>query len=136
MNTSKLADISEIVSSIAIVVTLVYLTIQVQQNTLALRDQADVAVYSLATSSILLLAESTEIADLVMRAETVTWEEFTKVEKVRLSSYWTSVINTAELQFRLYKRKNAPLENIVFPEYLLSIFIIYLINILLLILSY
>ena len=36
MNTSKLADISEIVSSIAIVATLIYLTIQVQQNTEAL----------------------------------------------------------------------------------------------------
>ena len=33
MNTSKLANISEIVSSIAIAVTLVFLTIQVNQNT-------------------------------------------------------------------------------------------------------
>ena len=37
MNTSKLADISEILSSLAILATLVYLTIQVQQNTEALQ---------------------------------------------------------------------------------------------------
>ncbi|MBT5032380.1 MAG: hypothetical protein HOM55_08820 [Proteobacteria bacterium] len=40
MNTSKLADISEIVSSIAIVVTLVFLTVQMQQNTRAIEASA------------------------------------------------------------------------------------------------
>ncbi len=39
MNTSKLADIAEITSSIAILVTLVFLVVQMQQNTTAL--QAD-----------------------------------------------------------------------------------------------
>jgi hypothetical protein len=36
MNTSRLADFSEIVSSIAIVITLIFLTIQMQQNTRAI----------------------------------------------------------------------------------------------------
>ena len=36
MNTSRLADISEIVSSIAILITLIFLTIQMQQNTQAI----------------------------------------------------------------------------------------------------
>jgi len=37
MNTSKLADIAEITSSIAILVTLVFLVVQMQQNTLAIQ---------------------------------------------------------------------------------------------------
>jgi hypothetical protein len=36
MNTSKLADFSEIISSIAIVITLIFLTIQMKQNTQAI----------------------------------------------------------------------------------------------------
>jgi len=37
MDRSKLADLSEIVSSVAIVVTLIYLTVEVRQNTDAVR---------------------------------------------------------------------------------------------------
>ena len=40
MNTSKLADIAEITSSIAILVTLVFLVIQMQQNTDAIEAQS------------------------------------------------------------------------------------------------
>lgn len=36
MNTSKIADISEIVSSVAIVITLVFLALEMQQNTRAI----------------------------------------------------------------------------------------------------
>jgi len=38
MNTSKLADIAEITSSIAILVTLVFLVVQMQQNTAAVQS--------------------------------------------------------------------------------------------------
>jgi hypothetical protein len=120
MNTSKLADISEIVSSIAILATLIYLTIQVQQNTLASRDEADVAIYSMASSAQLFVAESKEIADLMVRSETTSWEDFSKVEKVRIEGFWGTTLNILELQFRLYKRKGDRLENIVFPEHILG----------------
>jgi len=40
MNTSRLADISEIMSSIAIVITLIFLTVQMHQNTRAIEATA------------------------------------------------------------------------------------------------
>jgi len=40
MDRSKLADLSEIVSSIAIVITLIFLTVEVRQNTNALHAQS------------------------------------------------------------------------------------------------
>ena len=40
MNTSKLADMSEIVSSIAILITIVFLMLQMQQNTKAIEASA------------------------------------------------------------------------------------------------
>ena len=39
MNRSKISDYSEIVSSIAIVATLIYLTVEIGQNTTAMRTQ-------------------------------------------------------------------------------------------------
>jgi hypothetical protein len=46
MNTSKLADIAEITSSIAILVTLIFLVVQMQQNTQAINSGALQAMFS------------------------------------------------------------------------------------------
>jgi hypothetical protein len=46
MNTSKLADIAEITSSIAILMTLVFLVVQMQQNTEAVQSNSRQAILS------------------------------------------------------------------------------------------
>ena len=45
MNITKVAAWSEIVSSVAVLATLVYLAVQVQQNTTALRAQTHQAMF-------------------------------------------------------------------------------------------
>ena len=46
MNTSKVADIAEIVSSIAILITLIFLVIQMQQNTAAIQGNTRTATFT------------------------------------------------------------------------------------------
>ena len=62
MNRSKLADLSEIISSVAIVVTLIYLTVEVRQNTNALHAQSRESV---------LVAGHTELFTLIDRKSVV-----------------------------------------------------------------
>ena len=75
MNTSKLADMSEIVSSIAIIVTLIYLTVEVQQNTDALHAQSRQSVLSSAQTDIVVMLEYPGIVKSIVKTEPLTPDE-------------------------------------------------------------
>ncbi len=100
-------------------VGLIFLIIEVKQNTVAIENQIDVAVYTDAPIS--LLVENADLAELHVRSETEAWESFSPVEQERLGNLWALSIDSAELQFRLRRRGDEPLtaDNIVFPERLL-----------------
>ena len=58
-----------------------------------------------------------ELAEILSRAETKQWAEFSKTDQNRLQGLWLSWIDNAELQFRLLSRKGEAVANIYFPEH-------------------
>ena len=107
-----------ILTNVGVLVGLGLLIYEINQNTHALSNETDVAIYSIASNVSLLQAESAEIAELMARSTTAEWDDFNTVEKVRLGGYWGTILDMAELQFRLYSRKGDAVDNILFPEYL------------------
>ncbi len=75
MDRSKLADLSEIVSSIAIVVTLVYLTVEIRQNTNALYAESRQSVLTAAQTELFALVENPNLIVSVAKDDPLTEEE-------------------------------------------------------------
>ena len=72
MNTSKLADIAEITSSIAILVTLVFLVVQMQQNTDAILSQTRQAMLASQQNELTARVEHPEIITSMVKTEALT----------------------------------------------------------------
>ena len=113
MNTSKLADIAEITSSIAILVTLVFLVVQMQQNTDALQANARSAT---------LVADMSHIHAGVNNPNlnlSMTKPELTDLEKSQLNDFLISFFRMREHDWIQYK--NGALDEVTWESYLNSI---------------
>lgn len=109
MNTSKLADISEIVSSIAIVATLIYLTIQLQQNTEALHaGQRQIT----AATDIQYLYKEVDNPNLVFAR---TKSDLTDEEKIQVYSMLAIYLRMRELDWVQYQ--NGALDKSIWTTY-------------------
>jgi hypothetical protein len=97
-NYSKLADWSEIVSSVAIVATLVYLAVEITQNTKALQAQTSQAVLESAQTELHLLMENPDLA-LALGND----EPLTELQHVRLDSFLTAFLRSREFAWLLYE---------------------------------
>lgn len=97
MNLTRLSAIAEITSSIAVLVTLVYLTIQIQQNTQVLEANSRQAALENATAQLDLAVNVPEIW-----LSTVN-PNLTEAEKVRLSAYLFAVVERGRTNWRQYR---------------------------------
>ena len=75
MNWTKISAISEIVSSLAILATLIYLSVQVQQNTVALNAETRYSLYELQIGLLDHLVEKPQIQTLWTKEAPLTDEE-------------------------------------------------------------
>ena len=100
MNRSKLADLSEIVSSIAIVVTLVYLVIEINQNTDAIRTQTAQSILQAGQTELAMMIENPEIAINIAGTKPLTVEQ-----SVTLDTYFASHIRNREFAWLQYKNE-------------------------------
>lgn len=89
-------------TNLGVIAGLVFPIIEIRQNTAALENQIDVAVF--ADAPIRLLAELPDLAELHVRSESEAWESFSPGEQERLGALWALSIDSAELQFRLRQR--------------------------------
>ena len=80
MNRSKIADISEIVSSIAVVVTLIYLTVEIGQNTAAIRTQTAQSILDAGQSELTAFMEHPELALGIQMSGPLTPEQNVKLD--------------------------------------------------------
>ena len=122
-NPQKLSTLNGYVllfTNIGVLAGLILLTIEVRQNTVALKNETDVAIYNLQAEADLLLAESDEILDAVARAATTNWEDLSARERLRLGAFWGMRVTSAALEFKLYRRDGAPPGSLVFPFQLSS----------------
>ena len=98
MRVEKIAAVAEIVSSVAIVVTLAYLAIQTQQNTLAI--QASVRQDMLESDRALLFLQVENPSITIARATDI---DLTDEDVVQLASYLTAVVRVRENQWLQYQ---------------------------------
>ena len=98
MDRSKLADLSEIVSSIAILITLIYLTVEIRQNTSALNAQSRQAVLEAAQTELFMLMENPDVT-LSMTKDGPLSER----EQIRLDNFYTAAIRGREFSWLQYR---------------------------------
>jgi hypothetical protein len=98
MERSKLADYSEIISSMAIVVTLIFLSVEIRQNTNALYAESSQSVLSAAQSELFELMENPDIVLNMIKPDPLTAED-----QVKIGAFLAATIRTREfswLQFQ------------------------------------
>ena len=98
MDRSKLADLSEIVSSIAIVVTLVYLTVEIRQNTNALYAESRQSVLTAAQTELFALVENPNLIVSVAKDDPLTEEE-----QVALGAWLAAAMRAREFSWLQYR---------------------------------
>jgi hypothetical protein len=99
MNVSKLADWSEIASSVAVVITVIFLTIGVKQNTSALKAQTGQAVLASAQAELGVMMENPEVAVYLSTNDPLTTVE----EHIRLNAWFTSIFRSREYSWLQYQ---------------------------------
>ena len=98
MNRPKLVDLSEILSSVAIVITLIYLAIEITQNTDAIEGQTRQAVLDSAQAELTLLLDN---PDLVRSLASL--ERLSETDSIRLDSYLSLSLRSREFSWLQYK---------------------------------
>ena len=116
----RLNDWVSLLVNIGVLAGLGFLIVEVSQNTRAITNESDVAIHSLSIQTSLSVSESEYLPDLLVSAVDTEWHEFNQQERERLSWFFAATVETASLQYKLYKRNGEPIENIVFPETLLD----------------
>ena len=98
MNLPKIAHLSEIVSSIAIVVTLIYLTMEINQNTSALHAQSRQATLEASQEELFALMDQPEIVMSIIQSEPLTREQ-----AVRLDLFLSAALKGREFSWFQYR---------------------------------
>ena len=116
----KLSVWTGLLTNIAVLVGLVFLVVEIDQNTRVQRNDTDVAIHSLAVEASLMVAETRELAELIAKAESTEWNDFSRAEQEQLGNYFAALVTTASLQYGLFRRNDEPIDNIMFPEAILG----------------
>ena len=113
MNWEAVSAISELIAAIAVVATLVYLAIQVRQNTSALKSAATQSAHDQLTSLYDLMASDTELGEIFHRAleepETLSNRETARFYSLMMSVHFK--LQNAYLQTRANVYDNEYLES-------------------------
>ena len=106
MDRSKLADFSEIVSSLAIVVTLIYLTVEIGQNTDAVRTQTAQSILEAGQSELMAFIEHPDLALSIANAGPLTPEQ-----NVMVDAFLANAMRSRQFAWLQYKNKTIDEEN-------------------------
>jgi len=98
VNRSRLADLSEIISSVAIVLTLVYLTVEMNQNTNAMNAQTRQAVMEAAQNELFVLMDNPGLTISIAKTGELSAEE-----QIRLDNYFTASLRSREFSWLQYQ---------------------------------
>ena len=97
MNLSKLADLSEIVSSVAIVVTLIYLVVEINQNTDALYAESRQSVLTASQAELFELVEHPDIILSVVKEQPLT-----EADQVKIGAWLAAAMRAREFSWLQY----------------------------------
>ncbi len=102
MTITEVGALGEFVGAIAVVVTLVYLAIQIRQNTRAIRGSAERETVSLQQSALQPVAASLELADVHSRA-LFQFSEMSPAEQVQFHRTISALFQSFESAFYQHK---------------------------------
>ena len=107
MSLEQLANIAEVLGMLVVAITLIFLTLQMRQNTKALRSAAAQNAHEMAEAIYSPVIADAELADLVLRGlrDPATLSE---VETARFTSFWQNGFFT--LQNWFYQRQAGVLD--------------------------
>ncbi len=94
MSIQDLGALGELIGSVAVLATLIYLTLQTRQNTMAIGAQLDAATVAANQNGLLAAATSHELMDALAEDST---GDFT-ANQLRLESYWTAAFTSFQWQ--------------------------------------
>ena len=104
MNWDAIGAIGEIVGAIAVVVSIVYLAIQISSNTRTMRANAGFeATHSWASTNEALAHSPDETMGLVARAFEKSWEDFSTIERARIGLLIRALFQKLEGQYYLFR---------------------------------
>ncbi len=99
-----LGALGELLGSVAVLATLVYLALQTRQNTLAIGAQLDAAAIAARQNTFLSIATSSELADAVREDSTADMT----TDQMRLANYWWSLLAWGQWEFQQGRRGLLP----------------------------
>ena len=94
MNWEALGAVGELVGGVVVVITLIYLSTQIRQNTRGIQAQATAAVASEMQRNLLAVAECDALAEAFVKAG--QGGELSPVETARLLMWWGSFVRVAD----------------------------------------
>jgi hypothetical protein len=95
---NKIATYSEIIASVAVVLSLVYVGAQIRQNTKATQANTAQSLYSMHSQRLLLVYQDPDLSELSLRAQ-MRPLELTAVDTLRLNADLNLGINVFEAAF-------------------------------------
>ena len=99
-----LGALGELLGSVAVLATLVYLALQTRQNTMAIAAQLDAAMIGARQSTSLSVATSNELAEALREDSTADGT----TNQMRLVAYWASVLGFVQWQYLQAQRGLLP----------------------------
>jgi len=103
MGLDNLANLAEILAAILVIISLVYVGVQIKQNTSALRSNTAHNTSEGFTDLYLILARSKEMSDIFARG-TKDFESLDSIEKVQFYAYFHKFFRNYENAYYQYTR--------------------------------
>ena len=100
----RIHKVAEIVASIAIVGSLIFVGVQVSQNTKAVDAQQDNAIWSQWITLTGMVATSPDLADIVVRGQAGGLDVLTEAEQFRFEEYHGALFTAYEMIYRSWMR--------------------------------
>ena len=99
-----LGALGELLGSVAVLATLVYLALQTRQNTLAISAQLDAATVGATQANIMSVATSSDLVEAIRE----NWTADVTTNQLRLTFYWSAIFASFQWQFKQARRGLLP----------------------------
>lgn len=106
-NMDSLALFSQLISALAVVISFIYLTIQIKDNTKALQNQSHYNALSLAEAPIVMTVDNTDLARIVERGY-IDPDSLESVEKLRFYDHQFLSFNGWEYLYYAHQSESIP----------------------------
>ena len=114
MTLGELANVGEFLSGIGVIITLIFVGVQLRQNTRAIQRSTAREAGNALVAAVTVTAESAELSDIIVRA-LESPESLTVVEKTRFDSWFYCWLHAHE-QEHLVSRESVYLDELLAPK--------------------